>query len=206
MLIIIVGAGRIGRNLSKSLSSEDHEVYLIESDQEMVHKYSDKLDVTMVYGSGSDPAILKKAHVEKSDLVLAVTTSDEVNLVVCSLAEFYGAKRRLARVRSTSLRATLVESGYDKFGVNEVINPELVAAEAIVKTVQTPGASEVADFADGKIMLRGFDIKEKSPLSGATISDLGDDDFPWPFLIVSIIRKDEVIVPRGDAVIEQGDH
>ena len=206
MVIVIVGAGRIGRNLSKSLSAEDHEVYLIESSLERINKYIDKLDVKMVKGSGSDPEILKQANVSKADLVLAVTTSDEVNLVVCSLAEFYGAKRCIARVRNTALRDTLVESGYHKFGVTDVINPELVAADTIVKTVQTPGATEVADFADGKVLLRGFDIRKDSPLNGVKVFELGEEDFPWPFLIVSVVREDTVIIPRGDTIIEENDH
>lgn len=206
MVIVIVGAGRIGRNLSKSLSSEDHEVYLVENNPDRIQKYIDKLDVKMIKGSGSDPNTLKKANVSNADLILAVTTSDEVNLIVCSLAEYYGAKRCIARVRETALRDTLVESGFHKFGVDDVINPELVAAETIAKTVQTPGATEVADFADGKVLLRGFDVKKNSPLNGVSVVDFSDEDFPWPFLVVSVVRGDTIIIPRGDTVIEENDH
>jgi len=206
MKIIIIGAGLIGRNLAKSLSDENTEVYLIESNGDIVRKVSDKLDVKVVVGNGADPDVLKKAHAEEADLVLAVTTSDETNLVVCSLAATLGAKRRIARVRNTSLGEMMIDSGYEQFKINEIINPELLAAQAIVKTIQTPGASEVADFAEGKILLRSFDIKENSLLCGMKIAELRDEDFPWPFLIVALVRDDEVTIPSGDTVISTKDH
>ncbi len=206
MNIIIVGAGRIGRNLAKTLSEEHNEVYLIEPQKAVARKVADKLDVKVVVGSGSDPEALQKANIRSADLVLAVTTTDEVNLVVCTLAAAYGVKRKIARVRNTSLRDIVWEFGLDLFNVNELINPELVAAEAIVKTIETPGASEVGDFASGQILLRGFDVPETSPLCGSRLEELADEDFPWPFLIISIVRDEEVIFPKGDAVVQEGDH
>lgn len=206
MNIIIVGAGRIGRNLAKSLSDENNEVYLIEPQKTVAQKVADKLDVKVIVGSGSDPEALQKANIRSADLVLAVTTTDEVNLVVCSLASAYGVKRKIARVRNTALRDIVREFGLDLFNVNELINPELVAAEAIVKTIETPGASEVGDFASGQILLRGFDVPGTSPLCGVRLAELADEDFPWPFLIISIVRNGEVIFPKGDAVVSEGDH
>lgn len=206
MNIIIVGAGRIGRNLAKTLSDENHEVYLVEPQKNIAQKVSEKLDVKVIVGSGSDPDSLLKANIRSADLVLAVTTIDEVNLVVCSLAAAFGVKRRIARVRNKALRDIVGEFGLDLFRVNELINPELVAAEAIVKTIETPGASEVGDFASGQILLRGFDVPENSPLCGTPLLDLADEDFPWPFLIISIVRDDKVIIPKGDAVVQEGDH
>ena len=134
MKIIIVGAGRVGRNLAKTLSDEVNEVFLIDNNEERVAKSADKLDVKVIFGNGASPDTLLKAQVEEADLVLAVTTSDETNLVVCSIAESYGAKRRIARVRNTSLSTMLEVNGYEQFKVNAIINPELVAAQTIVKT------------------------------------------------------------------------
>ena len=205
MHIVIVGAGRIGRNLSKSLAEENNDVYLIEQKKDIAQKAADKLDVKVIVGSGADPDILESANISQADLVLAVTTSDEVNLVVCSLAASSGAKRRIARVRNTSLRTRITEYGYDKFHINEIINPELLAAEAIVKTIETPGASEVSDFAQGRLLLRGFEIPSTSPLCGSKIADLRDDDFPWPFLIVATVRNEDVIIPKGDTIIQEDD-
>ena len=206
MRVIIIGAGRIGTSLAKSLSQENNEVYLIEKDEDVARGEGDKLDVKMIVGNAADPDILERANVRETELVLAVSTSDETNIVVCMLAGLYGAKRRIARVRNTSLSGALARFGYDQFKISEIINPELVAARAIQKIIQTPGASEVSDFADGKILLRAFDIPKSSPLCGSRIGELREEDFPWPFLVVSIIRNDKVIIPTGDTTIEAEDH
>lgn len=205
MIIIIVGAGRVGQNLAKFLAEENNEVYLIENDEGRAGKIADKLDVKTIIGNGADPDILRRAQVDRADLVLAVTTTDETNLVVCLLAASFGAKRRIARVRNASLSLMLSEFGYQNFHLSDIFNPELVAAQSIVKTIETPGASEVADFADGKMLLRAFDVPENSPLRQQKLETLRDEDFPWPFLIVSITRREEVIYPKGDTTIESGD-
>lgn len=205
MKIIIVGAGKIGTNLAKSLADENNEVYLIEREEKIVQKNIDKLDVKMIIGNGSDPDVLRKAQVQDAELVLAVTTSDETNLVVCAIAGLLGAKRRIARVRNMSLSQTLVKSGYAQFNIDEIINPELVAAQAIIKLIEAPGSSEVADFANGRVLLRGFDIPPQSPLCGLKIEEAKDEDFPWPFLIISIVRNNAVLIPKGDTTIEASD-
>ena len=205
MKVIIVGAGRIGRSLAKSLAEESNEVYLIDQREDRVRMVSEKLDVQVILGNGADPDILNKASVDKADLVLAVTTNDETNLVVCSLAGAFGAKRRIARVRNTALSGAIAEIGYKKFEINEIINPELVAAESIEKTIKAAGAHGVTDFGHGKIFLCSFDLSENSPLLGQTIGSFRDEDFPWPFLIVAIIRDEKVIIPKGDAILQEKD-
>ena len=205
MKIIIVGAGRIGSNLAESLSAENHEVYLIEKDKDTARKADEKIDVKVICGNGADPETLKKVSVHEADLVISVTMSDETNLVVCSLADFFGAKKQVARVRNTSLSRELGISGYEHFNIDAIINPEELAAEAIVKAVDAPGACEVGDFAEGKILLRAFDIPERSPLCGSKIEDFSQDDFPWPFLIVAIRRNNDVVIPKGATCIESND-
>jgi trk system potassium uptake protein TrkH len=205
MRVIIIGIGRIGRNLAKSLAQENNEVYLIEKNEQVARKNAEKLDAKVIIGNGADPYILKKANVREAQLVLAVSPSDEINLVACSLAGEFGAQRCIARVRNTSLSETLAQIGYDKFNIDEIINPELVAAQAIQKIVEAPGASEVADFADGKIFLRAFNISSTSPLCGLRIGEFRDEDFPWPFLVVSVVRNKSVLIPKGDTVVEKND-
>jgi len=206
MKIIIVGAGRIGCNLSRALAKENHEVYLIERNEEVARRVEDKSDLQVVIGSGADPDVLEAAHASQADLVLAVTTSDETNMAVCSLAAAFGAKRRIARVRNTALSAALARFGYGQFRIDEIINPEMLAAQAIVSIVHTPGASEVADFAEGRLLLRAFDVPSSSPLCGFKVADLREEDFPWPFLIISLVRNGEVHIPTGETVIEEKDH
>ena len=205
MKIVIAGAGIIGTNLAKSLTSEGHVVYMVEENEESARKADEKLDVKVVVGNAADPETLKNAYVEGADLVIAVTASDETNLVVCSLAESFGAKRRIARVRKTSLRNMVHEFGHKHFYLDEIINPEEVSSQAIVKIVETPGAREVADFADGRIFLRAFEVSETSPLCGLKMEDVRDEDFPWPFLIVAIIREGTVLIPKGDSSLQARD-
>lgn len=206
MRIIIVGCGKIGKNLAQTISRENNEVFVVESDENVISKISDKLDVKIIQGNGADPDILKQAQVNDADLVLAVTASDETNLVVCSLAAQLGAKRRIARVRQLSLSAMLDGCGQKEFHIDQMINPELVAAESIIKAIESPGSTEVADFAGGRLLLRGFDIGPQSSLCGQKLEDLRDEDFPWPFLIVAIIHHQAVFIPKGDTVISEGDH
>lgn len=205
MKIIIVGAGRIGTNLAKLLSEEDNEVYLIERDERTAKKNVEKLDVKVIIGNGADPEVLRSAAVQEAELVLAVTTSDETNLVVCALAGTLGAKRRIARVRNVALSEMLTQTGLGQFHIDEIINPELVAAQAIIKIIETPGSSEVVDFAGGRIFLRAFEIPEASPLCGLKIEEARDEDFPWPFLIISVVRDSTVLIPKGDTTIHKGD-
>ncbi len=205
MRIIVVGAGRIGYNLCKSLAEENHEIYLIERNEILVEKTDEKLDVKVVCGSGTDPETLKKVNISEADLMIAVTRSDEINLVVCSLASFFGCRRQIARVRNISLSKEIAVSGYSHFNLDAIINPEHLASQAIEKTIAAPGAREVGDFANGRILLRAFDIPENSPLCGIKIQNLREEDFPWPFLIIAISRKGEVIIPSGETSIEAAD-
>ena len=208
MKIIIVGAGTIGKSLAQSLSKEDNEVYLIESNEELASKVDEKLDVKVLVGSGIDPDILKLANVSIADLVIAVTYSDETNFTICSLASLLGAKRLIARIRNIALSNLIHKRLLDppiNFPIDEIINPEEVTAKAIVKIVETPGAREVGDFVNGQILLRSFDVKKDSSLCGVKLGDLRSDKFPWPFLIVAINREKEVIIPKGDTVIKESD-
>jgi trk system potassium uptake protein TrkA len=204
MRIVIVGAGVIGSNLARELSQE-HEVYLVEQDKETADKVNEKLDVKVIVGNGSDPSNLTKAPIHDADMVIAVTTSDETNIVVCSLASAYGAKFKVARVRNASLARALKKYQGVNFDIDEIISPENLAAKAIVTSLKTPGAREVADFANGQILFRVFDIEEDSPLCGFSLGSLRDADFPWPFLIVAVMRKGKVFFAKGDTVLEKDD-
>jgi trk system potassium uptake protein TrkA len=205
MKIIIAGAGIIGANLAQSLAEENHEVYLIEADEETARRIDEKLDVKVVIGNAADPGTLEKVSVSASDLVIAVTASDDTNLVVCWLAACQGAKRRIARVRNTALSRELEKFGYKNFYIDEIINPEEVAARSIVKAIQAPGSKEVTEFAGGRIQLRSFEVPQQSPLCRMTIGELRDEDFPWPFLIIAILRQGKVMIPKGGSSVKAGD-
>jgi len=197
MKLVICGAGIIGANLARYLSEEGHEVNLIEQDEKAAHKASEKLDVRVLVGSASEPTVLELADVAESDMVIAVTNSDLSNLAICSLAAAYGTKKRIARVRGMGLNDVIHRFGAIHFHLDEIINPDEVAAQAIVKVMAAPGSREVADFAEDKVLLRSFDIPENSPLIGIKLEHLKERDFPWPFLVVAINRLGSLIIPGG---------
>ena len=203
--IIICGAGVIGSNLAKYLSEEGHEVNLIELKKSVAARAAEKLDAQVTVGSAFDPSILESAGVKEAEMVVAVTNSDVDNLMICSLSAAYGVRKKIARIRDTGLSQIVDQYGHTHFYVDEIINPDEVAAQTIVKIMEAPGSREVADFADGKILLRSFDIHEDSPLVGEELGNLRESDFPWPFIMVAINRLGTVTVPRGDTVVEAGD-
>jgi trk system potassium uptake protein TrkA len=205
MRLIVCGAGVIGSNLAKYLSDEGHEVVLIEQKESVADRAKEKLDVQVMIGSAFDPVTLEEAGVAHADMVIAVTNTDVINMAICVLAAAYGAKKRIARVRDMSLTGVMEKYGYAHFYVDEIINPDEVSAQTIVKIMEAPGSREVADFADGRILLRSFDVPDESPLAGESLGNLRESDFPWPFLMVAINRLGQVIIPRGEDIVESGD-
>jgi trk system potassium uptake protein TrkA len=203
--LIICGAGVIGSNLAKYLAEEGHEVTLIEQKQNVAARATEKLDVQVTVGSAFEPQVLEVAGVAQADMVIAVTNSDVANLAICSLAAAYGAKKMIARVRDMALSEMVERHGHDHFHVDEIINPDEVAAQTIVKIMEAPGSREVADFAGDRILLRSFDVPEESPLVGERLGDLRESDFPWPFIMVAINRDGKVNIPRGEDVVKAQD-
>ena len=205
MKVIVCGAGVIGSNLARHLAEEGHDVTLIEQKENVAERAKEKVDARVVVGSAFDPAILESSGVAGADMVIAVTNTDVINLAICSLASAYGAKRKIARVRDMILTGILERFGHSHFHVDDVINPDEFAAQTIIKVVEAPGSREVADFSEGRILLRSFDIPQNSPLVGMSLGTLGEVDLPWPFLVVAIHRGDQVIIPRGEDTVESGD-
>lgn len=203
--LIVCGAGVIGSNLAKNLSEEGHEVNLIEQKQNVAARAGEKLDVQVTVGSAFEPQVLEAAGISQADMVIAVTNSDVANLAICSLAAAYGAKKMIARVRDMALSEMVEHHGHEHFHVDEIINPDEVTAQTIVKIMEAPGSREVADFAGDRILLRSFDVPGESPLVGERLGDLRESDFPWPFIMVAVNRDGKVSIPRGDDVIEAGD-
>ncbi len=203
--LIVCGAGVIGTNLAKYLAEEGHEVTLIEQKPGVAARATEKLDVQVTVGSAFEPQVLKDAGIARADMVIAVTNSDVANLVICSLSAAFGAKKMIARVRDMALSEMVEHYGRDHFHVDEIINPDEVAAQTIVKIMEAPGSREVADFAGGRILLRSFDVPRESPLVGERLGDLRESDFPWPFVMVAINRDGKINIPRGNDVLEAHD-
>ncbi len=201
MKVLIVGAGAVGFNIARQLSKEGHDISIVEDDPELVRKISEKLDVFVVAGSGSSPSVLEAAGMRDTQVVLAVTNSDEVNIIVCILANQYGRKIKLARIRNsefTGKDSLLKQNG---FCVDHMINPEQIIVDSIVKILETPGATFALDFPVGNVLLRGFHVPKDAPIAGKKLSELEGIEYMDSFLIVCVQREDEMIIPKDETQV-----
>ncbi len=206
MRISIVGAGAVGFNLARSLSGEGHEVSVVERRPEQLVKLRDRLDVSVVEGSGTSSEVLREAGVEDADLFIAVTEIDEVNMVACTLAHALGKGRRIARIRNKDFSSSVPLVPKRTFGISRIINPDEVTISTLVESILAPGVTDVAEFGEGEILLRGTVLNEDSPFLGVPLMQLRDRHKDVPFLIAAISRDDELLIPVGDTVLEAKDH
>ncbi|NUO07763.1 MAG: Trk system potassium transporter TrkA [Candidatus Brocadia sp.] len=206
MKIVIVGAGAVGSNLAKQLSKEGHDISVVEKDLDLVKRISEKMDVFVVSGSASSPIILEEAGIKNADMILAVTNSDEINMVVCTIAHSYGVKTKIARIRSTELSDEQPLLHQNGFHIDHVINPEKITISSILNIIGTPGAIYVADFTEGDILLRGFNVPEDAPIVGKKLSELKEIESTDSFLIVAIQRNEQMVIPTGDTKILSHDN
>nr|WP_275074153.1 Trk system potassium transporter TrkA [Pseudodesulfovibrio aespoeensis] len=205
--IIIIGAGEVGYHLAQRLAVEDKEVLVIDKSADALRKLAESSDVQTIQGSGSSPEILEQAGIAEADILLAVTDSDEINLICCFFANMLSSKvTKLARIRSsmyTNYKHLLTGEGA---GITKIINPDEEVVNSILRLMSVPGAVEINEFADGKIRLIGINLPDESPAVGIRLMQLreimGDD---LRVVIAALVRDGELIIPRGGDRIKQGD-
>ncbi len=206
MKVVIVGAGEVGFHIASRLAMENKDVVVIDFDPEALKRLSASIDVQTIPGSGSSPAILEEAGIREAEIMLAVTDSDEVNLVACLMADTLSpTTKKLARLRGADF-----DRYHDTFKANAphidtVINPEIEVVRTIERLMSVPGAVDVGEFADGRIKFVGVYLEPGSRLAGVRLSDLPSvlkEDRP---LIAAVVRDDQLIIPRGDNHLRDGD-
>jgi trk system potassium uptake protein TrkA len=203
---VILGAGQVGGSVAESLVSEHNDITVVDLDPQRLRTLQERLDLRTVLGSGAHPSVLAEAGIEDADLLVAVTQSDETNLVACRIAaRMFNVPRRIARVRATDYLANERVLGEDGFDVDLSICPEQVLTEYIVKLVEFPEALQVLDFAGGKVSLVAVRAYSGGPLVGHPLKDLRRHMPRIDTRIVAIFRGDRSIVPDGDTLIEAGD-
>jgi len=208
MKILIIGAGAVGFSIAKQLSTEGHDISVVDENPRLIRKITEKLDVSVTSGNGTSPSVLEAAGVQDAHMVLAVTTSDEVNIVVCILASKYGngKKTKIARIRNSEFTGNKSIFKHNGFCVDHMINPEQIIVESIIKILETPGATFAVDFPIGDVVLRGFHVPEDAPLVGLKFSELEEIEYTDSFLIVYIQRGDEMITPSHSTTILPDDN
>jgi trk system potassium uptake protein TrkA len=206
MKIVILGAGQVGGSVAESLVSEHNDITVVDLEPQRLRALQDRLDLRTVLGSGAHPSVLSEAGIEDADLLVAVTQSDETNLVACRLAaRMFNVPRRIARIRATDYLANDKVLGEQGFDVDLSICPEQILTDYIVKLVEFPEALQVLDFAHGKVSLVAVRAYGGGPLVGRPLKEMRRHIPSIDTRIVAIFRGDRSIVPDGDTVIEVGD-
>ncbi len=203
---MIVGAGEVGYHIASRLALENKEVVVVDKDAQAIRRVADDMDVQTINGSGSSPTVLKEAGIREAEILLAVTNSDETNLVACLVANMLSpSTKKLARLRGADF-----DDYYDAFReqaphIETVINPEIEVVKTIIRLMRVPGAVDVGEFADGRIKFVGVNLGADSRLSGARLIELPDIIGNRSLLIAAVVREEEVIIPRGNDRLLAGD-
>ncbi|MBW2280295.1 MAG: Trk system potassium transporter TrkA [Deltaproteobacteria bacterium] len=204
MSILIIGGGEVGATLADRLSSESKDVVVIEASEERVRQLRETADIHVVHGSGSNPRALAEAGLDDAEMVIAVTDSDELNLVACLAASSQSViPTKIARVRDPDL-AEAVPAMFGDHPLDLTINPEEEAANAILKTLHVPGAVGVFEFADGRVQLVAFHVDGPCDAVGVVLHDL-KPKLDFDFNLVAISRDGALLIPDGRSDVRIGD-
>ncbi|HGK1534184.1 TPA: Trk system potassium transporter TrkA, partial [Streptococcus pneumoniae] len=202
MKIILVGGGKVGFALCRSLVAEKHDVLLIEQDEAVLNHIVSRFDIIGILGNGADFAILEQASVQDCDIFIALTEHDEVNMIAAVLAKKMGAKETIVRVRNPEYSNSYFKEK-NILGFSLIVNPELLAARAIANIIDFPNALSVERFAGGRVSLMEFVVKSTSGLCQMPISDFRKK---FGNVIVCAIERDhQIIIPSGDMTVQDKD-
>ncbi len=206
MKIIILGAGQVGSTVAQSLVSESNDITVVDQNPLLLKSLSDPFDIKTTAGRASHPDVLIRAGIEDADLILAVTNSDETNMVACQIAHsLFHTPIRLARVRSPGYLAHPELFASDAVPIDYIISPELLITTFIRHLIKTPGALQILDFADGKVQLVAVRAHSGGALVGHELRSLAQQLPKIETRVVAMYRRDRALFPDGETVIENGD-
>lgn len=203
MKIIVVGLGKVGQNLAGELSKEGNDITVIDMKEEVVQEFVNQFDIMGLVGNGASYSTLKEAEIESADLMIAVTDSDELNLLCCLIARKAGNCQTIARVRNPEYGEE-ISFIKEELGLAMVINPDLAAAEEISRILKFPSAIDVDSFVKSRVELLKFRVPENSVLDNLRIAELSSR-VQANVLICAVERQDELIIPDGNAVLQAKD-
>lgn len=206
MKIIILGAGQVGGNLAAELASEANDITVVDTDGIRLRELGDRLDIRTVFDRGSFPTVLRQAGADDADMLIAVTSSDETNMIACQVAyTLFRTPTKIARIRES---AYLTRGGLfhnDAVPIDVLISPEQAVTTYIKRLIEHPGALQVLDFADGKVQLVAVRAYYGGPLVGQELRFLKQHMPGVETRVAAIFRRDRPIIPKGDTVIEADD-
>ncbi|MDP5293573.1 Trk system potassium transporter TrkA [Oceanimonas sp. CHS3-5] len=207
MKIIILGAGQVGGTLAENLVGENNDITIVDTNTERLRELQDKYDLRVVTGHGAYPAVLREAGAQDADMLVAVTNSDETNMIACQVAySLFNTPNKVARIRSPEFLAERERLFLNEaIPVDNLIAPEQLVTEYIYRLVQYPGALQVVDFAEGKVGLVAIKAYYGGPLVGNALSTLRDHMPSIDTRVAAIFRQDRPIRPQGTTIIEADD-
>lgn len=206
MKILILGAGQVGKTVASALSHEQNDITVVDHNYQLLKALENRLDIRTVHGEASHPDVLVRAGAEDAELILAVTNSDETNMVACQVAyTLFQTPTRLARVRSMSYQNHPELFSTTAVPVNYIISPELLVTQSIKHLIEWPEALQILDFAEGKAQLVAVKAHSGGPLVGHELRSLSQQVPNVSTRIVAVFRRDAAIIPDGVTVVEEDD-
>ena len=206
MKVIVLGAGQVGGSVAESLVSEANDITVVDTNAARLAQLQERLDLRTVTGNAAHPSTLIRAGIEDADMLVAVTQSDETNLVACKLArKLFNTPTRIARVRAADYLEHPEIFSDDNFAVDLAICPEQILTDNIVRLIEFPGSLQVLEFAGGRLSLVAVRAFHGGPLVGHQLSDIRQHVPNIDSRVAAIFRRDSPIIPEGDTVVEAGD-
>ena len=208
MNIIICGAGRVGFTIAKQLSEQGHSITVIDPSSEDIQKIDDALDVKAIVGKGTYHSILEKANATETDMIIAVTRNDEINMLICQIAfSIFKIPKKIARIRSQDYLNTKFTRVYNKenLPIDVIISPEIEIAKSIQRKLEAPGALDSVPFADNKIRLLEILINENCKLINIKLNDLTKKHPNLDANIIGIIRDEKFLIPKKNNDVKKND-
>jgi len=208
MNIIICGAGRVGYTIAKLLSEQDHSITVIDQSSEDIQKINEDLDVKSIVGKATFPIVLEKANAEEADMIIAVTKSDEINMLICQIAfSVFKVSKKIARIRSQEYLESKFSGVYstENLPIDVIISPEVEIAKSIQRKLEAPGALDNVPFANNKIRLLEIDVDDNCPLVDIKLEDITKKFSKLEANILGVIRNEKFVFLKKKDVMKKND-
>lgn len=205
MNIIIAGDGEVGFNLAEALVNSNHNIFIIDPHEELLKRIEAHADLMTIVGESNSVSVLRKAHVDKADLVISVLHDESINVLTAILAKKLGAKKVIARVNTLNQISNDVKHIYEELGIDIFISPEDIAAKEIINLIHQAQVIEKLDYHEGKLTVYSFKIEADAPIIGKNLNTIVEEFPHLEFRVVSMRRGNERMIPSGDTTLQADD-